>query len=170
MADLPKRSRTAAPVNLGERSLAALALLVAAAFVYGCLAFAGIAPLPGSISQLARAQQVGHGKMVTAGYYVMQNFVSMGGPQLPPYTFATSPAKDAPAIHVEPTLADIRAGSVVTLIDLATGDGSEGAPYVIHTVMRTESFATAAAVSALIALALAFWLGGAVAALVRRRG
>jgi hypothetical protein len=157
------------PVTLAERSIAAIALLVAAALLYGILGLTGLLPLPVSVASLARAQSIGHAKVVVSGYYITQPFLGMGGVSLPPYIFTAGPDKGAPGVHVGPELPDVKAGKVAAIIDTATGDGSEASPFVIHTIGPWDSFVTAVIVGALIAVAFAFWLAGTVVALMRRR-
>ncbi|HEV2038050.1 MAG TPA: hypothetical protein VGQ96_05520, partial [Candidatus Eremiobacteraceae bacterium] len=152
----------ATPVTLGERSIAACALLAGTVLLYGALGLAGIVPLPASVGSLARAQQIGHTKVMVAGYYVTQPFIALGGVQLPPYVFAAGTNKDAPAVHVAPALPDVKAGKNAAVIDTATGDGSEASPFAIHTIARWDSFVSAIIVGALIAVAFAFWLAGTV--------
>ena len=161
-------SSAAAPVTLGERTVAAIALLVLAALIYVVLGLTGVAPLPVSVASLARTETIGHTKVVVFGYYITQPFIGYGGASLPPYVFAAGPEKDAPGVHVSPELPDVKAGKVAAIIDTATGDGSEASPFLIHTVARFDRFVTAVIVGALIAVAFALWLAGTVVALVRR--
>ncbi|MDQ6766758.1 MAG: hypothetical protein M3Z41_03020 [Candidatus Eremiobacteraeota bacterium] len=157
-------------MSLGERSIAACALMAVAALLYGALGLAGIVPLPASVGSLARAQQIGRTKVIVGGYYVTQPFIALGGVQLPPYIFAAGTNKDAPGVHVAPALPDVKAGNVAAIIDTATGDGSEASPFAIHTIASWDSFVSAMIVGVLIAVAFAFWLAGTVVALVRRKG
>jgi hypothetical protein len=157
-------------VSLGERSLAAFAILVVVAALYGVLGAFGMTPLPASIAGLARAQQVGHTRVIVSGYYITQRFIAMGGSSLPPYVFASGTQPGASAIHVAPALPDVKANRVAAVIDTATGDGSDASPFAIHTLGRWDSFVTSLIVGALVTVAFAFWLAGTVVALVRRRG
>jgi hypothetical protein len=157
------------PVGLGERSLAALAILVVVAALYGVLGAFGVTPLPGSLAALSRSQQIGHTRAIVGGYYITQHFTAMGTSALPPYVFAAGAQPDAPGVHVAPALPDVRAGHVAALIDTATGDGSEASPFAIHTIARWDVFVTWVSVGVLVAVAFAFWLAGTVVALIRRR-
>lgn len=158
------------PVGLGERSLAALVILVLVAALYGVLGAFGITPLPASLAALSQAQQVGHTRAIVGGYYVTQHFVAMGtSAALPPYVFTASGQPGAPGVHVAPALVDVKAGHVAALIDTATGDGSEASPFAIHTIARWDVFVTWVIVGVLVAIAFAFWLAGTVVALIRRR-
>ena len=159
----------AAPVTLGERTVAAVALLVVATLIYVVLSLTAVVPLPASVGSLARSQTIGHMKVVVSGYYITQPFTGYGGATLPPYVFAAGPEKGAPGVHVSPELPDVKAGKVAAVIDTATGDGSEASPFVIHTIARWERFVTAVSIGVLIAVAFALWLAGTVVALVRRR-
>jgi hypothetical protein len=156
-------------VSLGERSLAAFVILILVGALYGVLAAFGLAPLPASLADLARSQQVGHARVIVSGYYITQHFIAMGGATLPPYVFAAGAQPDAAGIHVAPALPDVEAGKVAAIIDTATGDGSEASPFAIHTLGRWSSFVTSVIVGALVAIAFAFWLAGTIVALVRRR-
>lgn len=158
-----------APVTLAERTIAALALLAAAVLIYVVLGLTGVAPLPVSVASLARAQKIGHMKVVVSGYYITQPFVGYGGATLPPYVFAAGPEKGSPGVRVAPELPDVKAGKVAAVIDTATGDGSEASPFVIHTIGRWDKFVTAVSVGIVIAVAFALWLAGTAVALVRRR-
>ena len=156
-------------MSLGRRGLAALAVLAAAALIYGGLGAAGVAPLPASVASLAASDHIGRMRVVTSGYYITLPFVAFGGPQLPPYLFAAGPERNSPGVHVTPALPDVKPGRVAAIIDTATGDGSSASPFVIHTLARWDSFVTALAVCGLIVLAIAFWLAGGVVSLVRRK-
>jgi hypothetical protein len=156
-----------ATVTLGERLIAAIALL--GVVIYAILGLTGVVPVPVSVASLARAQKIGHLKVVVSGYYVTQPFVGYGGVQLPPYVFAAGPEKGSPGVRVAPELPDVKAGKVAAIIDTATGDGSEASPFVIHTIGGWDKFVIAVTVGALIAVAFALWLAGTVVALVRRR-
>jgi len=158
-----------ATITIGERTIAAIALLGAVALIYVILALTGVVPVPVSVASLARAQKIGHTKVVVSGYYVTQPFIGYGGVSLPPYVFAAGPEKGSPGVHVSPELPDVKAGKVAGVIDTATGDGSEASPFVIHTIGRWDKFVSAVAVGALIAVAFALWLAGTVVAIVRRR-
>lgn len=159
----------ASTVTLGERTIAAIALLGVAALIYVILGLTGVVPLPVSVASLARAQKIGHSKVVVSGYYVTQPFIGYGGVSLPPYVFAAGSEKGSPGVHVAPELPDVKAGKVAAVIDTATGDGSEASPFVIHTIGRWDRFVTAGAVGCLIAIAFALWLAGTVVSIVRRR-
>ncbi len=166
----PGPRKPPAPITLGQRSLAALAILTVVASICGGLGAAGVLPLPASLASLSRQHLLGRLRVVVGGYYITEDFVSLGGPQLPPYVFAVAGRKGAPAVHVMPTLPDVVAGKVAAVIDTATGDGSSSMPYQIHTLARWDSFVAAVVIGPLIALAFAFWLAGPAVALVRRRG
>ena len=156
-------------MTLGERTVAAVALLAVAALIYIVLGLTGVVPLPVSVASLARTETIGHTKVVASGYYITQPFTAYGGATLPPYVFAAGPERGAPAVHVSPELPDVKAGKIAAVIDTATGDGSEASPFVIYTVAPWERFVTAVIVGVLIGVAFAFWLAGTVVALLRRR-
>jgi hypothetical protein len=162
-------SAVSAPVTLGERTIAAISLLAAAALVYVVLGLTSLVPLPVPVASLAKAQRIGHTKVVVSGYYVTQPFIGYGGLSLPPYIFTAGPEKGSPGVHVTPELPDVKAGKVAAVIDTATGDGSEASPFTIHTIARWDRFVTAVIVGAVIAVAFALWLAGTIVALVRRR-
>ena len=165
----PSTKAPALKAELGLRSLLALAIILALAVVYSLFAIAGIAPVPRSINSLASQHVIGHGKALVSGYYLAQPFVSYGGLRLPPYVLATSPRQEAPAIHVSPSLADLHAGPMTAIIDTATGDGTQWAPYVIHTLMQTSAFNSAALVSLIALIMIAFGIAGPLSnRLVRR--
>jgi hypothetical protein len=157
------------PVSLAERSIAALVIVAIVAALYTILGVIGVVPIPRSISALAGQQQIGHQKVIVSGYYVTQSFIAMGGAALPPYIFASDASQNAPGVHVAPELPDVKAGRVAAIIDTATGDGSEGSPYAIHTLARWDTFVTWVIVGCLVAVAFAFWVAGSAATLVRRK-
>lgn len=157
-------------MSLGERSLAALAILVAVAVFYGVMGAAGLVPLPASLAHLSQRQQIGHTRVLVSGFYVTQYFIALGGASLPPYVFASGTQKDAPGVRVAPMLPDVAAGRVAAVIDTATGDGSEASPYVIYTLAKWDAFVSAMVVGTLIVVAFAFWLAGTVVALLHQRG
>jgi len=137
----------------------AAALLGLIVLAYGALGLGGLVPLPRSISSLAAERNVGRGLAVASGLYEMQPFVA-NGVGLPPYAFTD---RRASKIRVAPTLRDLRPYPVVVLLDLATGDGSQWAPYVIHTIGSVAAVVSGAAIVALVLCALAFWAAGPIA-------
>lgn len=157
------------PVSLVERGIAALIILAIVVALYAVLGLVGLVPVPASVASLEHQQQVGRQKVIVSGYYITQAFVAMGGASLPPYVFASTAQPNAPGVHVTPTLADVKAGRVAVLIDTATGDGSEGSPYAVHTLGRWDAFVSWVVVGCVVAVAFAFWLAGSVATLARRR-
>jgi hypothetical protein len=165
----PRSPSAAAPVTLAERTIAAVSLLAVAALVYVLLGLTSVVPLPGSVAGLARAQRIGHTKVVVSGYYVTKPFIGYGGLSLPPYIFTAGPEKGSPGVRVSPELPDVKAGKVAVVIDTATGDGSDASPFTVHTIARWGRFVTAVIVGVLIAVAFALWLAGTVVALLRRR-
>jgi hypothetical protein len=150
---------------------AVLALFLVVAYLG--LGLAGLLPMPRSVRSLAQANRTQRGYALASGYYVGLPFTANGN-GIPPYVFSgqvvdTSHLPPGVAVHVTPTLADLRAYRVVAIIDTATGDGSKWSPYVIHTVASVTAFAGIAIVAALILIALLFWLAGYVALAVHPR-
>jgi hypothetical protein len=166
----PQPAKSFSPeITVAQRCLAALAILAIAAVISGALGALGLMPLPASLARVADQHQVGRARVIVGGYYITQDFVSFGGSSLPPYVFAVAGQKDAPGVHVSPTLQDLAVGKVTAVIDTATGDGSASLPYQIHTLARWNTFIAAAIVGSLIALAFALWLAGPAVALLLRR-
>lgn len=154
----------AARVGFGRRVAWALAVVVLAAIVYGVCVAAKVAPLPSTVAAIAASGAPGPGPRLVDGYYVSQPFTSLGS-GLPPYVFAKDTKTGSPAIHVTPTLADVRAGRVVAIVDTSTGDGSRWSPDVIRTVATWPAFVAGVAIGAIVLIVLALWLGGLLAAL-----
>jgi len=157
--------RTPATVTLGARALWAGVLLVLLALAYGALGLGGLAPVPRTIESLATDQRVGRGQAIVVGLYEVQPFVANGN-GLPPYALRDSIGWK---IRVTPMLRDLRSVPVIAMVDLATGDGSEWSPYVIHTIGPIDAVASGAVVAALGVCALALWAGGPLSAVLRRR-
>ena len=143
-------------------------LLLALIFIgYAAAGAAGLIPLPRSMSSLAGSDRVGRGYALVTGNYYTQPFVSNGN-GLPPYAFGG--ADSATRVHVTPSEADLRAYKVVAVIDLATGNGSEWTPYVVHTIGPFGTFVAGLVVSGLVLVALLFWIAGYIALLAQPRG
>ena len=155
--------------GLAGRLLVTAIIVLVVALIYALLGLGGLVPVPRSIASLAARHGAGRGVAVVWGYYVAQPFISYGGPQLPPYVFAADVASGAPALHVTPTLADLRAGRVVARIDTATGDGTSYAPYAIHTIASAQSADGALVVGAVVVLVLAFAIAGPLSDRLARR-
>ena len=135
------------------------------AFAYLACAYGGLAPWPRAVASLGQPGTPRSGYALVSGYYISLPFVANGN-GLPQYAFGetTNPARtQAPSVRVVPSLAELRAYRVVVVIDLATGDGSEWNPYVIHTVGSVTTVVVAAFAAGLMLLALLFWLAGYVA-------
>ena len=152
-------------MSSGARALWAVALLVLLALAYGALGFIGLAPVPRSIESLATNQHIGRGQAIVVGLYEVQPFVANGN-GLPPYALRDSIGWK---IRVTPTLHDLRSVPVIALVDLATGDGSEWSPYVIHTVGSTGTVAGGAVFAALGVCVLLLWAAGPIAIALRSR-
>ena len=150
--------------DLGVRGLWAAALLAILALIYAVLGRSGLVPVPRTIGSLATEQRVGHGQAIVVGLYEMQPFVANGN-GLPPYALKD---KGGSKIRVNPTLSDLKAIPVVVLVDLATGDGTQWNPYVVHTIGSTLLVFGGAAIGALVLCALAFWIAGPLAVAFRR--
>ena len=104
---------------------------------------------------------------IVVGIYVVLG--GIGVVPIPRSVFASAASQNAPGVHVAPELPDVRAGRVAAIIDTATGDGSEGSPYAIHTLARWDAFVSWVIVGCLVAVAFAFWVAGSAATLVRRK-
>lgn len=153
----------AARVPFGKRAAWALAVVVLVAIIYGICVAAKVAPLPSTVAAIAASGAPGPGPRLVDGYYVSQPFTSLGS-GLPPYVFATDTKAASPSIHVTPTLADVRAGRVVAIVDTSTGDGSRWSPDVIRTVASWPTFVAGIAIGAIVLIIFALWLGGILAA------
>src|SRR5215469_13697289 len=150
---------------MGPRIAWAVGFAVAIALVYLVLVLASLAPWPRSLGDIARSQAPHRGYALVSGYYLSQPFMANGN-GLPPYAFGDESTREhsGASVRVTPTLADLRAYRVIALIDLATGDGTEWSPYVIHTVGSVTSVVLSTVVGILVLAALLFWAAGAVAA------
>jgi len=157
------RAQRAAPI--GPRIAWAVGFAVAIALVYLVLVLASVAPWPRSLGDIARSQTPHRGYALVSGYYLAQPFTANGN-GLPPYAFGDESTREhsGESVRVTPTLADLRAYRVIALIDLATGDGTEWNPYVIHTVGSVASVVLSTVVGILVLAALLFWAAGAAAA------
>jgi hypothetical protein len=148
-------------------------LVVAVAVAYLALGLAGLLPLPRSVRALAQQSRPERGLALVSGYYIGMPFTANGN-GIPPYVFSgeivdTSHLPAGVAVHVTPTLADLRAYRVIAIIDTETGDGSTWSPYVIHTVASASTFGGAVIVTALVLIAALFWLAGYIALAVQPR-
>jgi len=171
---LASRTRSLEHVTMRSRLLWTAVLVAAVAGAYLVLGIAGLVPLPRSVRALAQASRPERGLALVSGYYVGMPFTANGN-GIPPYVFSgdvvdTSRLPPGVAVHVTPTLADLRAYRVVAVIDTETGDGSTWSPYVIHTVAPASTFGGAVIAAALILIAVLFWLAGYVALAVQPRG
>ena len=155
-----KSSFSGGQPTLAQRAVVALGIVIAAIIVYAVIAFAGLLPRPADLGTLANSKNVGRGPVLVSGFFVTQPFVSYGGVTLPPYAFAATAAKDAPSVRITPTLRDLHAGRIVAVIDTATGDGTAGSPYVIHTIGVYNVFVDGVIVAGLILILLAFLIAG----------
>lgn len=160
---------------MSARLLWTTVLFAVLALGYVVAGVAGLAPLPRSVRALAQDSGHAHGYALVSGWYIGLPFTANGN-GIPPYVFSGQTGVDTLhmppgiAVHVTPTLADLRAYRVVAVIDTATGDGSNWNPYVIHTVASVSAFVGTAIVAGLVLVALLFWLAGYVALAAQSRG
>ena len=159
----------AAQVSLAQRTLVTVVLTAILVGAYAAVALVGLAPLPQSLRTLAAEQRVGRGYAFVSGYYVVvQPFEALGS-GLPPYELTGDLAGRSPHVRVKPDLSDLRPGRVAALVDKATGDGTDLAPYAVKTIGLWDRFVDVAVASGLVGLALLFWLSGYAATMLGRR-
>jgi len=172
---LARDARALELVPMSARLLWTAVLLAVLVLGYVLAGVVGFAPLPASVRSLAQAGGRAHGYALVSGWYLGLPFTANGN-GIPPYVFSgrvgvdTSHLPPGIAVHVTPTLADLRAYRVVAVIDTATGDGSNWNPYVIHTIASVSAFVGTAIVAGLVLVALLFWIAGYVALAAQSRG
>jgi len=155
--------RASAPIaSKNQQAVAALIVLIVFAIAYAVLAAFGIAPVPNGVERLAAQRSIGRGPALVAGYYISQPFTSLGS-GLPPYVLAADTAPGSPAIHVKPTLPDVRVGRVAAIVDTTTGDGSQWSPDLVHTLAGWNTFVAGLFAMAALALVVAWLVGGLLA-------